>query len=130
MVSHSTSRLRFKLDEYLNAIHRFKVTDTVMSPPMVFAINRSSLPVQQMLQSIRYIACGGERLTPEPQQEFYKHLSLNAVFSQIWGMTEIGAVTLFKYPEKDLSASVGRMLPGCGLKLVDSNGRLSARMIS
>lgn len=114
---------RFKIDEYLNAIHRFKVTDTIMSPPMVFAINRSSLPVQQMLQSIRYIACGGERLTPEPQQEFYKHLLPNAVFSQIWGMTEIGAVTLFKYPEKDLSAGVGRMLPGCELKLVDSNGQ-------
>jgi acyl-CoA synthetase (AMP-forming)/AMP-acid ligase II len=114
---------RFQLDQYLNAIHRFKITDTIMSPPMVFAINRSSLPVQEMLQSIRYIACGGERLTPEPQQEFYKHLSPNAVFSQIWGMTEIGAVTLFKYPERDFSASVGRMLPGCELKLVDSNGQ-------
>ena len=57
-----------------------------------------------------------------PQQEFYKHLSPDAVFSQVWGMTEIGAVTLFKYPEKDFSASVGRILPGCEIKLVGSNG--------
>jgi acyl-CoA synthetase (AMP-forming)/AMP-acid ligase II len=113
---------RFKLDDYINAIQRFKITDTIMSPPMVFAINRSTLPIQQMLQSIRYIACGGERLTSEPQQEFYKHLSPDAIFSQVWGMTEIGAVTLFKYPEKDFSASVGRILPGCEIKLVDSTG--------
>jgi len=93
-----------------------------MSPPMVFAINRSNLSLQRMLQSLRYIACGGERLMSSPQQEFYKHLSPDAVFSQIWGMTEIGAVTLFKYPEKDFSASVGRVLPGCEIKLVDFNG--------
>jgi len=37
-------------------------------------------------------------------------------------MTEIGAVTLFKYPEKDFSGSVGRVLPGCEIKLVDSTG--------
>jgi acyl-CoA synthetase (AMP-forming)/AMP-acid ligase II len=113
---------RFNLNEYVSAIHRFKITDTIMSPPMVFAINRSNLSLQRMLQSLRYIACGGERLMSSPQQEFYKHLSPDAVFSQIWGMTEIGAVTLFKYPEKDFSASVGRVLPGCEMKLVDSNG--------
>ena len=57
-----------------------------------------------------------------PQLAFYKNLHPDAVFSQVWGMTEIGAVTLFKYPEKDFSASVGRALPGCEIKLVDSNG--------
>ena len=57
-----------------------------------------------------------------PQQEFYKHLSPDAVFSQVWGMTEIGAVTLFKYPERDYSGSVGRVLPGCEIKLVDVDG--------
>jgi acyl-CoA synthetase (AMP-forming)/AMP-acid ligase II len=113
---------RFKLDDYLDAIHRFKITDTIMSPPMVFAVNRSTLPLQRMLQSVRYVACGGERLMAPPQQEFYKHLSPDAVFTQVWGMTEIGAVTLFKYPEKDFSASVGRVLPGVEIKLVDSNG--------
>ena len=113
---------RFKLDDYVNAIHRFRITDTIMSPPMVFAINRSSLPIQQMLQSLRYVGCGGERLMVPPQEEFYKNLHPDAVFTQVWGMTEIGAVTLFKYPEKDFSASVGRALPGCEIKLVDANG--------
>jgi acyl-CoA synthetase (AMP-forming)/AMP-acid ligase II len=113
---------RFNLNDYVNAIHRFSITDTVMSPPMVFAINRSPVALQHMLQSLRYVVCGGERLMAPSQQEFYKHLSPDAVFTQVWGMTEIGAVTLFKYPEKDFSASVGRILPGCEIKLVDSNG--------
>ncbi len=113
---------RFNIDGYVQAIHRYHITDTVMSPPMLFALNRSGLPLQDLLQSLRYILCGGEKLMPAPQQEFFEHLSPDAVFSQVWGMTEIGAVTLFKYPERDYSGSVGRVLPGCEIKLVDGSG--------
>lgn len=115
---------RFNLDSFVQAIHRFRITDTVMSPPMLFALNASSLPLRHLLQTLRYVLCGGEKLMAAPQQEFYKHLSPNAVFSQVWGMTEIGAVTLFRWPEQDFSGSVGRAGPGCEIKLVDGNGNI------
>ena len=43
---------------------------------------------------------------------------MEARFCQLWGMSELGWVTAFIYPEADHSGSVGRLLPNVRAKYV------------
>ena len=115
---------RFHLGTFVKAIDELKITNTFMAPPMLYALNGSDLPLKDLLKSLRYVVCGGERMVAASQKECYKYLSPEAVVTQAWGMTEIGAVTIFSWPERDLSGSVGRIVEGTEIKLVDFEGRV------
>ena len=113
---------RFNTEEWINVIYEHKVTDTFLSPQMLFAVNASKLPLKKLLQSLRSVLCGGENITLEPQVEFCGHLSPEAVLNQAWGMTETGCATNIRWPEQDTAGSVGRIVPGAEIRLIDSDG--------
>ena len=54
----------------------------------------------------------------EIQNQIYD-LAPDAVVAQVWGLTETGWVTCFDWREKDVSGSVGRLLPNVELKYVE-----------
>ncbi|KUI57336.1 4-coumarate--CoA ligase-like 1 [Cytospora mali] len=41
---------------------------------------------------------------------------------EVWGLTEMGWITAFHYPEKDESGSVGRLLPGNEARIMNQHG--------
>ena len=116
---------RFELETYAHAIHQYAVTDTLMAPPMVNALNKSGLPVSQLFQSIRYIGVGGAPIKSAMMQQLESQLHPDATLSQVWGMTEVGAAMLLQYPERNgCDGSVGRPLPGYEMRLLDSMGQV------
>ncbi|KAL9118389.1 MAG: hypothetical protein Q9187_005065 [Circinaria calcarea] len=115
---------RFSLDDFVNTIHRFGITETVVAPPILLSLNRSQLPLQGLLASLRYIVCGGTPMDVVSQQQCYNYLSPEANISQIWGLTEAGVFTIFQWNEKDFTGSVGRLLPHRELKLVGPDGKV------
>ena len=64
---------------------------------MFYMVRRCAVRLQNRLMSI---------LHPE------------AIVAQVWGMTEMGLVTTFHYPEKDDTGSVGKPLPNMEAKYV------------
>ena len=104
-------------------IRDFEITETFAPPPILLRLvnNEDS---HALIQSLRTIYTGGASLAPELRQKFLNifHL-LPPRIAQVWGMTEGGWLTTFKYPENDASGSVGRPVPGCEIT-VDCNNAM------
>lgn len=103
---------RFELEPYLANVERFKITELSVVPPVVISIIMSPLSKKYTLKSIRDVRCGSAPLDQGPQARFKALLAPGATVTQVWGMTESTCVaTMFRSPEDDNTASVGRLLP-------------------
>ena len=109
---------RFELEAFLAAIERHKITNLGIVPPLVIAIIMSPLRHKYSLKSVRRIGCGAAPLDAASQRKFQALCAEGASFTQVFGMTETtGAVSLFYYPEKDETGSVGsRFMPNTDVK--------------
>ena len=116
---------RFEVGKYAAAIQAYRITDTVAAPPMIHALVKSSLPLQELLKTIRFIAIGGAPIKSTEMREFEKRLDPSATCCQVWGLTEIGAATMLQYPERNgCDGSIGRPLPGYEMRLIDPSGNV------
>ncbi|KAH8901305.1 acetyl-CoA synthetase-like protein [Thozetella sp. PMI_491] len=115
---------RFSLDSYVDYIREYSITETYMAPPMVHALNRCTLPLQQTLSTLRYVGIGGAPIDATALRKLRSHLHSEANVTQVWGMTEFGVGALFRWTEQDDTGSIGRLLPGYEMKLVNDTGRV------
>lgn len=94
----------------MDTLERFKITHTLMVPPILTALSKC---VQEAkLKSLRRIYVGGSCATDGMQQQLYAKLSPKARIEQVYGMTEVGWATTWHDREQENSGSVGRPLPG------------------
>ena len=107
---------RYRAEQYLKYIDRYGITETAMVPPMVLEFLALQPSQQEALSKLRYVWCAGAPLAANPQSRIADCLGPGAIFSQVWGMSEIGWITTFHFPESDRSGSVGRLLPNMEAK--------------
>lgn len=107
---------RFDIQKFVSGIHKHRITDTAMAPLMIIYLLKSGLPLKEMLSSLRYIWCGSAPIDAATLNSFYDVLSPEAMIAGIWGMSETGAQTAFKWFEQDITGSVGRVVPGTEMK--------------
>lgn len=105
---------RFEEHGFLNALETFRITQTVVVPPILMAL--SKCPDPNKLKSLRRIFVGGSCATDGMQQQLYAKLSLKAKIAQVYGMTEAGWATMWQDCDKDITGSVGRPLLGSQLR--------------
>ncbi|EXJ71988.1 uncharacterized protein A1O5_04491 [Cladophialophora psammophila CBS 110553] len=111
---------RFEMQEFLQSIQAFKITDLSISPPVVVMALASPLLNRYDLTSVKWCRSGSAPLGKVHQREFEKHLAPDGVFNQVWGMTETTCVaSRFWYPENDSTGSIGRFIPNLDAKIVD-----------
>ena len=105
---------RFQQTEFLDTIERFQVTETALVPPILLKfLSSPSKRLQEQLSSLRTVWCGGAPLDGQVQETAIQRLLRpHARIVQVWGLTESGWLSTFKYPERDVTGSVGRLLPG------------------
>lgn len=115
---------RFHLQSFSKAVKSFAITDTAVVPPIVTSLLHLPNDELHLLESLRYILCAGAPISAPLQSQLYEILSPDAVIAQVWGMTELGWTTMFTWSEKDTSGSVGRLLPGVELKLIEDNASI------
>ncbi|GAB7340312.1 hypothetical protein MBLNU457_6766t2 [Dothideomycetes sp. NU457] len=121
---HTTYVMRkFDQAQYLAAMQRFNITETAMPPPLLLRFQEMPEIERAMLKSIRQVWCGGAPISAEAQNKALGMFAPEARIVQVWGMTETGWLTTFKYPESDTTGSVGRFLPTFQAKIVDEHGR-------
>ncbi|KIW13619.1 hypothetical protein PV08_08810 [Exophiala spinifera] len=113
---------KFNLSDFLLAVSKFGITDTPIVPPILGTLAHLSEVEIQHLQSLRYVICAGASLNPRVQEKLASRLHKDANVAQCWGTTEAGWHALLAWKEKDTSGSVGRLLPGVELKLLDDHG--------
>ena len=116
---------RFEAVKYATAIQTYSITDTFAAPPMIHALVKSSLPLKELLKTIRYFGIGGAPIKSAEMREFEKRLDPSATCCQVWGLTEIGAATLLQYPERNgCDGSIGKPQPGYEMRLIDPSGNV------
>ncbi|PYH28470.1 acyl--CoA ligase [Aspergillus neoniger CBS 115656] len=116
---------RFEPDLFLTTVDKQKITECTAVPPIIHAILAQSTTSKnsKSLQSLKVIRCGAAPLDKTTQARLQALLSLDATFTQVWGMTEASCIaTMIPYPEPDDTGSVGRLLPGIEAKIIDSDG--------
>jgi len=107
---------RFDLVKYVSAVHKYSITDTATAPLMLIYMLKPGLPLKEKLASLRYIWNGSAPVDSATLTEFLGVLSPQAMIAGIWGMSETGAQTAFKWFERDATGSVGRIVPGVEMK--------------
>lgn len=85
---------------------------------MIADMVASPLVKPALISSLRLVWCAGCPLDKNSQQKMTGLLGPEARIAQVYGMTEVGRITSFTYPERDASGSVGRQLPNIEIKLV------------
>lgn len=118
---------RFQLEGFLRNIDRYQITETYMAPPILYGMLQSPLDVRNLIKTLRYAGCGGAPIDAVSINKMRALMSPDATLSSIWGMTEIGVATSFRYGENDESGSIGRLMRGMEGKLVDSNGEVTEK---
>ena len=91
-------------------------------PQMVIQIIMSPLSKKYSLRSVKSAWCGAAPLDKITQARFQALMAPNSPVTQVWGMTEVTCVgSLIRYPEHDVTGSVGRLIPNMEAKLVDED---------
>ena len=68
------------------------------------------------MKSVRFVWCGGAPLDATVVRKMYRLLAPDACIAQVYGMTEAGWISTLKWPERDESGSVGKLLPNVEAK--------------
>ena len=102
---------RYRTDQFLEYINAFGINETAVVPPIVRDMLAQGPTARKILQCLRYAWCAGAPLSTQLHAQMCAALHQDAIFTQVWGMSEIGWITAFHYPEPDASGSVGRLLP-------------------
>ena len=116
---------RFDLKKYTSMIQKYGITDTATTPQMVIYLLKSGLPLKDLLRTLRYVWCGSAPIDAAVLKRFYNMLAPNAIITGLWGMSETGGHTCFRWPERDTTGSVGRLTPGTEIRRVLGNLQLN-----
>ena len=108
---------KFDMQRFGDSVRTFGITETALVPPLCAAL-LASVDIDEALKELRLIWCAGAPLPALSLHQLYGRLVPDARMAQVWGLTECGWVTTFLFPEKDYSASVGRLLPNTEAKSV------------
>ncbi|KAF2208370.1 hypothetical protein CERZMDRAFT_49256 [Cercospora zeae-maydis SCOH1-5] len=116
---------RFDSALFPKAIKEYNITETFAPPPLILKLVEDSRSHSQ-IQSLRNIYSGGAPLVPELKSRLdaiyeYYHNEPPRV-TQVYGMTEGGWFTTFKYDEHDTTNSIGRPIEGYEVRIVRREG--------
>ncbi len=106
---------RFSMSQFISAVERFSINEVLLVPPMIFTFINSTSP-QNFLKHVHYVWCGGAPLDGPTVKKMYDLLAPDACIAQVYGMTEAGWISTLKWPERDESGSVGKLLPNVEAK--------------
>lgn len=104
---------RFEEKGFIRALGEFKITQTIVVPPILMALTRHT---SAELNSLRKVFVGGSTSTGGMQQQLYSQMHPNARIIQVYGMTEVGWATAWTREEKDKTGSVGQAMPDTTLR--------------
>lgn len=101
---------RFIVSSCLEYVERYRITEIATPPPVLLAFRQVPEAKRTALRSIRLVWSGGAPMAAKKQNEAVRMFCQTARIVQVYGMTEAGWITTFRYPEPDETGSVGRLL--------------------
>lgn len=111
---------RFELDQFLDLVQRYRISNLNLVPPLVLALTKHPLVDDYDLSSIRLIGCGAAPLGAELEKACAERLDCEIY--QGYGLTEVaGASHVNTAPvAPDKLGSVGQVLPNTASRIIDT----------
>jgi acyl-CoA synthetase (AMP-forming)/AMP-acid ligase II len=109
---------RFDVEQMLEWIQNYRITATVVVPPIVLALAKHPAVDRYDLSSLRWLACGAAPLGAELQQACAQRLGRPVL--QGYGMTELTAgIAIWPVDRPVRPGAAGWLLPGVRARVVD-----------
>jgi 4-coumarate--CoA ligase len=109
---------RYQPESFVAYLHQYQITEVALVNPIVMNLLRLPAFKRELLLSLRFAWVAGAPLDASTQNQLSSILHEDAIVCQVWGMTEIGWITTLRYPERDRTGSVGRLLPNVEARYV------------
>ncbi|XP_044258006.1 4-coumarate--CoA ligase 1-like [Tribolium madens] len=113
---------RFKTKIFLDAIIKYKISRLVVPPPVMLVLLKHPLTKQYDLSGVKEIRTGAAPMGKDMERELKERFKVGHV-SQGYGMTETTLGILVSPLGKTKVGSVGKIVPGMMVKVIDENGR-------
>ncbi|HYV90043.1 MAG TPA: class I adenylate-forming enzyme family protein [Candidatus Polarisedimenticolia bacterium] len=104
----------------LSLLREEKPTALFMLPATLFALVRGKAAKRADFASLRVCSSGGDKVPAELQREFADLAGMP--IDEVYGMTEIGIVTVSPPSGQIKQGSIGRAMHGVGLSIRDESG--------
>ena len=99
----------------MKVVESFGINELMVVPPIIVSLVTMT-GSRSFLKHVRFVWCGGAPLDGAIMKRMYRLLAEDACIAQVYGMTEAGWISTLKWPERDDSGSVGRLLPNVEAK--------------
>ncbi|KAF7189968.1 Acyl-CoA ligase M9 [Pseudocercospora fuligena] len=112
---------RFDIVQWPLYVEKYGITET-FAPPAILQMLVNCPQAHPKIQSLRNVYTGGAPFTSELKVKWDALFPSNPPrVAAVYGLTEIGWFTTFKYPEMDDTSAVGRPIPGCKIRQSKDN---------
>ncbi|OQE44294.1 hypothetical protein PENCOP_c002G07832 [Penicillium coprophilum] len=115
---------RFDVNDFLAAVQKYQISETYLVPAIIHAINQSTVPIGDMLSSLRYVGVAGAPIDGHSMQQFRRYINPMGYACQIWGMTEVGVTFQTRYGQQGDPGSIGTCIAGYEARLVEHDGKI------
>ncbi|EXJ55644.1 hypothetical protein A1O7_08573 [Cladophialophora yegresii CBS 114405] len=113
---------KFVYEDFLKYIQQYKVTTLQLVPPILIMFAKRPETAKYDISSLRQLLCGAAPLKSDLQNEIMERFNVTIV--QGWGMTETTcAGIMMPGMTKDLTGSIGHLLPNTEAKMLDEDGK-------
>ena len=109
---------RFDPEAFLQAIERYRPTNTVIATPVVIAVANHPAFGKYDISCMRVIGCGG---APLPTTVSNRYLEKGATLIEGYGMSETMATTAMNPVDANVFGSIGLPIPQLDLRIADVN---------
>lgn len=112
----------FSPELQLRLIEQYKVTYTLNAPHHILLMMKCDHFHHTDISSLKYLFVGGSKVPFHLKSELGKYIpNGNVIFC--YGMSELSGIIFYDYPTTVQKNSVGRILSGCCVKIIDENGK-------
>jgi acyl-CoA synthetase (AMP-forming)/AMP-acid ligase II len=109
---------RFDVEQFLGLIERYRVTATVVVPPIVLALAKHPAVDHADLRSLRFVGCGAAPLGAAVQQAAADRIGCPVL--QGWGMTEmVAGGAIWRFDTSVVPGAASMLLPRTEARVVD-----------
>jgi len=113
---------KFTFENFLKHVQRFKITTLQSVPPVLVMMIKRPEITKYDVSSISHMLCGAAPLSSDLQNEVMSRFNL--VVCQAFGMSETTcAAIMTPGMTKDLTGSIGYLLPNTDARLLDEDGK-------
>lgn len=116
-LGHPTYVMKRFDQTFAKKVHEFQISE-IAAPPAMLRILTEQKESRPLLESVHAIYTGGASLSRELEHQVSETFVALPNIVPVWGMTEGGWFTTFKYPDlSGRSGSVGKAVPGYEIKV-------------